>query len=481
MTFDPFAPAHRIAADIREGRQSARGVVEGFLARIAALNPSLNAFTDVMAARALKQAAEIDARRAAGQALGPLAGVPFAAKNLFDIAGLPTRAGSKINREAAAAERDAVLIERLTRAGAILLGGLNMGEYAYDFTGENAHDGACRNPHDLACMAGGSSSGSGAATAAGLAPISLGSDTNGSIRVPSSFCGVFGLKPTYGRLPRTRSFPFCDSLDHLGPFARDVTDLALAYDLLQGHDPGDHACAPRPSEPTSRDLSKGMTGLRVAVAGGYFSTAGMPEAEAAVTRVAKALGAEEEIDIAGADIARAAAFLITNGESSAFHLQRLQQRADDFDPETRDRFLAGALQPTAWYLQAQRARRWFSDQMMRLFERVDLIIAPATPCVAPQIGQKTLVLKGETVPLRPHIGVFTQPISCIGLPVVSVPIFGGGLPIGVQLIAAPWREDLCLRAAYAAAQSGASAALPPATDGPRRPASHVPIQSSTSR
>ena len=454
-------PPTRIASDIREGRQSARGVVESFLARIAALNPSLNAFTDVTASQALAQAAKIDACRAAGQALGPLAGVPFAAKNLFDIAGLATRAGSKINRDAAAAARDAVLIERLTGAGAILLGGLNMGEYAYDFTGENAHDGACRNPHDLACMAGGSSSGSGAATAAGLAPISLGSDTNGSIRVPSSFCGVFGLKPTYGRLPRTRSFPFCDSLDHLGPFARDVTDLALAYDLLQGHDPGDHACAPRPTQLTSRDLSKGMTGLRVAVAGGYFSTAGMPEAQSAVARVAETLGAEDEIEIAGAEIARAAAFLITNGESSAFHLQRLQQRADDFDPETRDRFLAGALQPTAWYLQAQRARRWFSEQMMRLFERVDLLIAPATPCVAPQIGQKILVLNGETVPLRPHIGVFTQPISCIGLPVVSVPVFGGGLPIGVQLIAAPWREDLCLRAAYAAAEAGASVAQPP--------------------
>lgn len=464
MSFDVFAPAHRIAADIRDGVIGAEEVVDGFLQRIDKFNPAINAFTDVTAEHALKRASAIDARRAAGKALGPLAGVPFAAKNLFDITGLPTRAGSKINRARLPSERDAVLIERLTQAGAVLIGGLNMGEYAYDFTGENAHDGPCRNPHDLGRMAGGSSSGSGAATAAGLAPISLGSDTNGSIRVPSSFCGVFGLKPTYGRLPRTRSFPFCDSLDHLGPFARDVTDLALAYDLMQGHDAHDPACAPRRVELTMPTLKDGVSGLRIAIAGGHFSTDAMPEAKAAVAAVAQALGATQVVDIAGAGIARAAAFLITNGESSAFHLQRLQQRADDFDPETRDRFLAGALQPTTWYLQAQRARRWFHDEMMRLFGTVDLIIAPATPCVAPKIGQKIMTLRGGTVPLRPSLGLFTQPISCIGLPVAAVPVFGETLPIGVQLIAAPWREDLCLRAAHAVAEAQIAVAKPARLD-----------------
>jgi AtzE family amidohydrolase len=464
LSLDAFTPAHRIAADIRDGAISAKEVATTFLRRIDRLNPAINAFTDITAERALVQARSVDARRAAGEMLGPLAGVPFAAKNLFDIAGLPTRAGSKINRERAPALRDAVLIERLTQADAVLLGGLNMGEYAYDFTGENAHDGPCRNPHDLSRMAGGSSSGSGAATAAGLAPISLGSDTNGSIRVPSSFCGIFGLKPTYGRLPRTRSFPFCDSLDHLGPFARDVTDLAMAYDLMQGPDAHDPACARRPAEPTVPTLKSGVSGLRIAIAGGYFSTDAMPEAQAAVEAVAQALGATRVIEIAGAGIGRAAAFLITNGESSAFHLDRLRRRADDFDPETRDRFLAGAMQPTAWYLQAQRARRWFHDEMMQLLESVDLIIAPATPCIAPEIGRKTMQLRGETVALRPNLGLFTQPISCIGLPVAVVPVFGDLLPIGVQLIAPPWREDVCLRAAYAVAQAGVAAAKPAQPD-----------------
>lgn len=461
MSIDVFAPAHKIAAQVRDGEVSAETVAEIFLARIARVNSVVNAFTDVTAQRALEQARGIDTARAAGKMLGPLAGVPFAAKNLFDIAGLPTKAGSKINRERAPAARDAVLIERLTAAGAVLLGGLNMGEYAYDFTGENAHDGPCRNPHDSARMAGGSSSGSGSATAAGLAPLSLGSDTNGSIRVPSSLCGIFGLKPTYGRLPRTRSFPFCDSLDHLGPFARDVTDLAMAYDLMQGGDAHDPACTQRPAEPVLPSLSQGTDGLRIAVAGGYFSTDGMPEAQAAVAAVAQGLGATRTLELEGAGIARAAAFLITNSESATFHLERLRQRADDFDPETRDRFLAGAMLPAAWYVQAQRARRWFHDEMMRVFESVDLIIAPATPCPAPFVGQKTLELRGETVPLRPNLGLFTQPISCIGLPVAAVPVFGTGLPIGVQIIAAPWREDLCLRAAFALQQAGVCEARAP--------------------
>ena len=458
---EPFAMAHEIAAHIRRGDVSATEVTRSALSRIEAIDPQVNAFTDVTAERALASARAIDDARASGADLGPLAGVPFAAKNLFDIAGLPTRAGSMINRENAAAARDAVLVERMDRAGAICLGGLNMGEYAYDFTGENVHDGNCRNPHDLSRMSGGSSSGSGAAVAAGLAPITLGSDTNGSIRVPSSFCGVFGLKPTYGRLPRTRSFPFCDSLDHLGPMARSVRDVALAYDAIQGHDVGDGACTPRLPDRVTQDLDRGIDGLRIAIAGGYFDTSDMPEASAAVAAAARVLGATEIRDIRGAAESRAAAFLITNAESSAFHLDRLRVRADDYDPDTRDRFLAGALLPAAWLVQAQRVRRWFHDEMMRLFEDVDLLIAPATPVVAPRSGEKILRFRGQDLQLRPSLGVFTQPISCVGLPVAAVPFFDGPLPIGVQIIAAPWREDLCLRGAYALERSGVATARPP--------------------
>ncbi len=181
--------AEAIAAAIARGEASAREVAQAALDRIAVRNSALGAFTDVTAARALKKAEALDAARAKGEPLGPLAGAPFAVKNLFDVMGLPTRAGSKINRERAPAVRDATLVARLEAAGAVLLGALNMGEYAYDFTGQNEHDGPSRNPHDLSRMTGGSSGGSGAAVAGGLAAFALGSDTNGSIRVPSSFCG----------------------------------------------------------------------------------------------------------------------------------------------------------------------------------------------------------------------------------------------------------------------------------------------------
>src|SRR5579864_3600701 len=238
-----------IAAAVAAGRVSATHIVEATLARIRERDPLLNSFTAVAERRALARAQALDAAQAKGERLPPLAGVPFAVKNLFDVAGLPTLAGSKINRDLPPAPRDAALIERLEAAGAILVGALNMGEYAYDFTGENIHDGPSRNPHDLNRMTGGSSGGSGAAVGGGLVPLALGSDTNGSIRVPASLCGVFGLKPTYGRLSRARTFPFVASLDHVGPLARSARDLALAYDAMQGFDAEDPVCADRAAEP----------------------------------------------------------------------------------------------------------------------------------------------------------------------------------------------------------------------------------------
>jgi len=239
MTDPSTASAAEIARAVIAGEISATAVTEAALAAIALRNPALNAFTAVTADRARTRARAIDADRARGRALGPLAGVPYAVKNLFDIAGLPTLAGSKINRERQPSVRDATLIERLDAAGAVLVGSLNMGEYAYDFTGENIHDGPSRNPHDVSRMTGGSSGGSGAAVAGRLVPLALGSDTNGSIRVPASFCGIFGLKATYGRLSRARTFPFVASLDHVGPFARTVADLVLAYEAMQGPHPDD--------------------------------------------------------------------------------------------------------------------------------------------------------------------------------------------------------------------------------------------------
>lgn len=458
-------PAFMSAADIAQAvshrKLTALAATEAALARIAAHDKVLNSFTDVTADRARTKARAIDAAIAAGQPVGPLAGVPFAVKNLFDVQGLSTRAGSKINRDLPPSPRDAVLIERLEAAGAVLVGALNMGEYAYDFTGENVHDGPSRNPHDPTRMTGGSSGGSGSAVGGALVPIALGSDTNGSIRVPSSFCGTFGLKPTYGRLSRARSYPFVASLDHLGPLARSVKDLALAYDAMQGPDADDPACIVQSVEPTVPLLAHDVRGLRVAIAGGYFQQNVFSEAVEAVARVAKALGATRTVELPEAARARAAAYIITTTEGAALHLDRLRKRPDDFDPAVRDRFIAGAMVPAVYVDKAQKFRRWYRARVLELFQSVDVILAPATPCTAPKLGQVNFTLDGVELPVRANIGIHTQPISFIGLPVVAVPVPLEPLPIGVQIITAPWREDIALRVAYALEQMGVAAAPAP--------------------
>jgi aspartyl-tRNA(Asn)/glutamyl-tRNA(Gln) amidotransferase subunit A len=460
MTITGHDDAATIAAAVRRGEVSALAVTEASLRRIAALNPPLNAFTAVTASRALERAARVDAVVAQGLDPGPLAGVPFGVKNLFDVVGLATLAGSKINRAHPAATEDAFLIRRLEAAGAVLVGAQNMGEYAYDFTGMNAHDGPSRNPHDPARMAGGSSGGSATAVASGMVPLSLGSDTNGSIRVPASLCGLFGLKPTYGRLSRGGTFPFVASLDHLGPLARSVTDLALAYDAMIGPDANDPAQTRAVAAPVLGQIGDGIDGLRIMRAGGYFSTQQMPEATHALDLVAHSLSAGTGLILDGVTEARAAAYLITMTEAAALHLNRLRERAGDFDPDVRDRLIAGAMVPAAWVTKAQKFRAVFAAQMRQVFQSVDVILAPATPCSAPLIGQRDFVLDGVTMPLRPSMGIFTQPISFIGLPVVAVPVWpqGHGMPVAVQVITAAGREDLALRVARYLEQAGVAKA-----------------------
>ena len=449
--------ALEIAAAVRSGAITAVAVAETVLAAIARVDPQIGSFTAVTRERALAEARAIDARRAAGDALPPLAGVPYAVKNLFDVEGLPTLAGSSINASHAPATADATLVARMREAGGVLVGTLNMDEYAYGFTTENTHYGVTRNPHDPACVAGGSSGGSGAAVAARLVPLALGSDTNGSIRVPSSLCGVWGLKPTYGRLSRRGSFPFVASLDHLGPFAATLPDLAACYDVLQGADPGDPACAQRPLEPVRHVRDQGANGLRIARLGGYFDEYLTPEAKVAVDSACSALSVTRTIELPKAALGRAAAFIITASEGGALHMESLRARRDEMEPLSRDRFVAGAIIPAAWYVQAQRVRSWYREEVQELFRNVDVLIAAATPSPATPIGAEWLEVAGQRLPLRPSLGLLTQPISCIGLPVLVAPIpRPGKLPIGVQIIAAPWREDLCFRVAATLAAAGAA-------------------------
>src|SRR6266851_2277197 len=452
---EPCRSATDLAAAVRDGHISAARITRDTLDAIERHDRTYNCFTSVTSERALREADSVDRALSSGRDPGPLAGVPYAVKNLFDVAGLVTLAGSKINRDHAPASDDATVVGRLRRAGAILLGALNMDEYAFGFTTENTHYGPTRNPHDPARVAGGSSGGSGAAVGAGLVPFALGSDTNGSIRVPAALCGIFGLKPTYGRLSRAGTALFGISFDHVGPLATSARDLAAAYDVMQGPDPADPVCAERPVEPCLARMDEGIRGLRIAVADGHFAEGGEPEAFAAVEGVAKALGATRRVTVPEAHRARAAAMIITASEGASLHRDDLKRRPMDFDPLTRDRFLAGALLPGALYIQAQRFRAWYRERVREIFQSVDVLLTPTTPCPAPRIGQETMTLAGVTVPTRPNLGLYTQPLSFIGLPVISVPVAEtGSLPLGVQLVAAPWNEAALFRVAAALERAG---------------------------
>ena len=431
--------ARAVTVAVAAGEISALEVAEAALTRIAEVNPLVNAFTTVTAERARRSAEAIDTMRARGLALPTLAGVPYAVKNLFDIAGLPTVAGSRVLARTPAAASDAVLIQRMDAAGAILVGALNMDEFAYGFTTENSHYGATRNPHALTHSAGGSSGGCAAAVAAGMVPLSLGSDTNGSIRVPASLCGVYGLKPTFGRLPRQGSYPFVHSLDHLGPFARNASDLAAVYAALLGTGATGLTSG---THPVDRPL-------RVALLGGYFQEFAASRAREAARGAAAALGADEEVTFALARQARAAAYLITAAEGGQLHLAHLRTVYHDMEPLSRDRLAAGAMLPAHAYIQAQRVRAAARAEAIGLFERFDVLVAPATPVSAQPLDSDFFEIDGRDWPTRPNMGLLTQPISCVGLPVATVPWPAppGALPLGVQLIAAPGREDIALGAA----------------------------------
>lgn len=444
-----------IGALLAAGQLSARDIARTTLDAIHNANPALNAWTHITEQRMLNEADALDGLRKRHVPLPPLAGVPYGVKNLFDVAGETTLAGARLYRDHPPAKGDAWAVAKLAASGALLSGMLNMDAYAYGFTTENTHYGVTRNPRDVTRIAGGSSGGSAAAVAAGLVKFSLGSDTNGSIRVPSSLCGILGLKPTFGRLSRSGTHPFVASLDHIGPMALCSADLSAVYDALQGADPEDGFQAHRPPSPTLDLLNRGQEGLRCAVLGGYFRTWCDTDARDAVDAVARALRAGDEIIFPDAALARSAAFILSASEGGNRYLPALRQSAEQFEPLSRERLLAGAMIPSAWYVQAQRFRRYLQQQIKPLFEQWDILLAPATPCAATIIGQENFCINGQDLPVRANMGMLTQPISFLGLPVVTVPLTTpGGMPIGVQLIAPPWREDVCLRAAWALEQSG---------------------------
>lgn len=409
--------ALEIAAAVRSGATSAVAVAESAIAAIRTRDGAIGAVTRLLAGRALAEAAAVDAAVAAGRDPGPLAGVPYGVKDLFDVAGLPTTAGAAIRRDAVPAAGDAEAIRRMHAAGAVLVATLNMDEFAYGFATVNATWGTTRNPHDPDRLAGGSSGGSAAAVAGGLLPLSLGSDTNGSIRVPAALTGTWGLRPTHGALPMAGVFPFVDSFDDIGPFAATLDDLELAWRVLGGV--GEAGPAPR-----------------VARLGGWFARDLGEELAAALDALAL-----PSVALADVERARSAAFVMTAGEGGARHLPELRRRALEFDPATRDRLIAGALMPASFYLAAQAFQAPFRAAALRVFEDYDVLVAPTVADVAPRIDDPFVTVAGERVPARAHLGRYTQPLSFIGLPVIAAPLRRPGrLPLGIQLVGRPGGE-----------------------------------------
>ncbi|MGB3515227.1 MAG: amidase family protein, partial [Elainellaceae cyanobacterium] len=283
------------------------------------------------------------------------------------------------------------------------------------------------------------------------------------IRVPASFCGIFGLKPTYGRVSRKGAYLFAGSFDHIGPFARSVRDIAVTFDVLHGFDPRDPVSSPHPKTFCLPQLDKRLEGLKLAIATDHFDQGMEPVVRSGFEQVVKALGVQDTVVIPEAKRARAAAYVITASEGSNLHLETLKTRPQDFDPATRDRFLAGALIPTTWTIQAQRFRQWYRDRLLELLQTVDIILAPTTPCPAPTIGQDVMTIDGVEVKTRPNLGLYTQPLSFVGLPILSVPVQQPGeLPVGVQIIGAPYQEAQVLRVARVLEEKGViSAAIAP--------------------
>jgi len=421
---------------------TAAQVVDRCLAALETDGRRLVAVTHILADRARHEAELVDAAIAAGEDPGPLAGVPYGVKDLFDVAGLPTTAGSALYADAPPAQRDAEAIRRLRAAGAILIATLNMDEFAYGFATINAHHGTTRNPHDEERLAGGSSGGSAAVVAAGLLPFSLGSDTNGSIRVPASLTGIYGLKPTHGSLPLDGVFPFAASFDDIGPFALSAADLQTIWGVL-----AEDKAAVEPSA------------FRLGRLGGPFRENADPDQIAAIDALAPDAPIVGLPDIARA---RSAAFLITAAEGGAVHRAAFAQDAMAFDPATRDRLMAGALLPPALYDEAQLFRSTFKQAIAEQLADYDVLLAPAAPCVAPTIADPRIVINGALEPARRDLGIHTQPISFTGLPALAVPLLRPGrLPLGLQLIGRPGGEPMLFRFAAELEEKGLIGASPP--------------------
>ena len=436
------------------GRRIARGelspveVTRAHLERIGRLDAGLGAYLTVTADRALAEAAAAEREIAAGRRRGPLHGVPLALKDLFDTAGVATTAGSKILARHTPA-RDAAVVERLREAGLVLLGKTNMHEFAFGTTTDNQHYGPCRNPWDRERSPGGSSGGSGAALAAGLCAVALGTDSGGSIRIPAAACGVAGLKPTLGRVSRRGVVPLSWSFDTVGPMARTVEDLALLLSAIAGPDPADEWCSARPAADFTRDLARGARGVVIGVPRDWFFDGVEPGIAAAVRAAIAVLEGEgarcAEVALPGMADAHTAHHAILASEAAAFHGAWLRERPQDYGDAIRAALELGALIPAVDYVNARRVQSAVRATFRAALAGADVLVTPSLPQAPLRVG--------EAMSREPEVAWnrLLTPVNVAGFPALSVPcgFDGAGMPVGLQIIGRPFEEPLLLRVARA--------------------------------
>lgn len=450
------------AAALRARRVSSTELTKESLKRIAQLQPKLCAFITVMEEHALEGARRADEQLARGEDRGPLHGLPVAVKDVYATRGVRTTCGSKIFADYVP-DYDAAVVERLAGAGAVLVGKTNMHELAYGITSTNPHYGAVRNPWDTERIPGGSSGGSGAAVAAGMVLMAMGSDTGGSIRIPAAYCGTVGLKPTFGRVSRYGVLPLDFSLDHMGPLTSSVRDAALVLNALAGFDPRDETSSRRPIEDYLPPEQPNLQGLRLGLPENFYFERVAPAAALAVRRAlseAQRLGARI-VPVRVPDIAamNAVSRIILLAEAAAV-MEPYMDRRHEIGADVRLLLDQGRLLSATDYIQAQRLRRIMRDEFRTVWRHVDCLLTPTTPNAAPRIGQSAVQWDGASEDVRLAATRFVRAINMLGWPAISVPcgFDPEGLPLGLQIIGPPFQEARILRV---------GAALEPAM--PRRP------------
>lgn len=448
----------RLADLLRSRKLSPVELAQAMQARIEKQNPALNAYLTPLPELALAQAREAERAITAGQYRGPLHGIPVSVKDLFYVRGVRNTAGSKIFADFVP-DHDATVVERLRGAGAVLLGKTHLHELAYGITNNNPHYGPARNPWRRSQIPGGSSGGSGVAVAASLCTASLGSDTGGSIRIPASFCGVVGLKPTFGLVSRWGVFPLGWSLDHVGPLARTVWDAAAVLQAIAGPDSRDEHCVAAPAPDYLRDIGAGVRGLAIGMPENYFFDRLSLDVERAVRAAIKKLeelGARvEQVRLPGIEAATDLSRVILLAEAAALHQKHLRSRRQDIGADVRALLEQGECILATDYLNAQRARRRFVAELEAVFQKVAVLVTPTTPVTAATIGETTVRVNGDTEDVRLASTRLVRAWNLAGVPVLSVPcgFDHRGLPVSLQIVGKPFDEATVLRVGHAYQQA----------------------------